>query len=80
MHTHFSAQQLSDPSLAEAERIIKSCVRHGFCPQTCPTYVLLGDENLFEHIRHERFSLLVAGGIGEGGQIGIDGVLGLRET
>ncbi len=45
MQTHFSAQQLSDPSLAEAERIIKSCVRHGFCPQTCPTYVLLGDEN-----------------------------------
>lgn len=45
MQTRFSAQQRSDPSLAEAERIIASCVRHGFCPQTCPTYVLLGDEN-----------------------------------
>lgn len=45
MQTHFSPEQLDDPSLAEAQRIIKSCVRHGFCPQTCPTYVLLGDEN-----------------------------------
>ena len=45
MHTRFSAQQLAQPALAEAERVIKSCVRHGFCPQTCPTYVLLGDEN-----------------------------------
>ncbi len=45
MQTGFSAQQLTDPRLVEAERIIKSCVRHGFCPQTCPTYVLLGDEN-----------------------------------
>ena len=45
MQTSFSAQQLADPRLADAARIIKSCVRHGFCPQTCPTYVLLGDEN-----------------------------------
>ncbi len=45
MKTAFSAQQLSDPDTAAAERVIRSCVRHGFCPQTCPTYVLTGDEN-----------------------------------
>lgn len=45
MHTQFSVTQLADPKLAEADSIIRACVRHGFCPQTCPTYVLLGDEN-----------------------------------
>ena len=45
MHTHFSDTQLADPALADAARVIRSCVRHGFCPQTCPTYVLSGDEN-----------------------------------
>lgn len=45
MKTAFSGAQLADPELARADAVIKSCVRHGFCPQTCPTYVLLGDEN-----------------------------------
>jgi len=45
MHTQFTSAQLADPRLAEADSIIRACVRHGFCPQTCPTYVLLGDEN-----------------------------------
>lgn len=45
MHTHFTPQQLDQPALAEADGIIRACVRHGFCPQTCPTYILLGDEN-----------------------------------
>lgn len=31
--------------LAEANAIIKTCVHYGFCTNTCPTYVLLGDEN-----------------------------------
>jgi glycolate oxidase iron-sulfur subunit len=31
--------------LAEADAIIKTCVHYGFCTNTCPTYVLLGDEN-----------------------------------
>ena len=28
----------------EAEGILRSCVRCGFCTATCPTYQLLGDE------------------------------------
>ncbi len=45
MQTHFKPHQLALPALAEADGIIRACVRHGFCPQTCPTYILLGDEN-----------------------------------
>lgn len=45
MKTSFSREQLAEPALAEADAVIRACVRHGFCPQTCPTYLLLGDEN-----------------------------------
>lgn len=45
MQTHFTIEQLRDPHLAEAEGIIQSCQHFGFCTATCPTYVLLGDEN-----------------------------------
>jgi glycolate oxidase iron-sulfur subunit len=44
MQTHFTAEQLRDPKIAEADRILRSCVHCGFCTATCPTYVLLGDE------------------------------------
>ena len=44
MQTHFSLAQLADPDVAEAEKILRSCVHCGFCTATCPTYVLLGDE------------------------------------
>lgn len=44
MQTRFSIQQLADPRLAEAEKILRSCVHCGFCTATCPTYVLLGNE------------------------------------
>lgn len=44
MQTNFSAQQLTEPKIAEANRILRSCVHCGFCTATCPTYVLLGDE------------------------------------
>jgi glycolate oxidase iron-sulfur subunit len=44
MQTHFSDEQLKDPKLAEANRILRTCVHCGFCLATCPTYVLLGDE------------------------------------
>ena len=44
MQTHFSAEQLKDPKLAEANAILRACVHCGFCLATCPTYVLLGDE------------------------------------
>ncbi len=44
MQTAFSPAQLQDPSLAEANGILRACVHCGFCTATCPTYVLLGDE------------------------------------
>jgi glycolate oxidase iron-sulfur subunit len=44
MQTSFSLAQLADPDIAEADRILRSCVHCGFCTATCPTYVLLGDE------------------------------------
>jgi glycolate oxidase iron-sulfur subunit len=44
MQTNFSLAQLTDPAVAESERILRACVHCGFCTATCPTYVLLGDE------------------------------------
>jgi len=44
MQTNFTAEQLEDPSLAEADRILKRCVHCGLCTATCSTYVILGDE------------------------------------
>jgi glycolate oxidase iron-sulfur subunit len=44
MQTNFTAEQLQDPAMAEAESILRRCVHCGLCTATCPTYVLLGDE------------------------------------
>lgn len=44
METHFSPEQLTDPSLSMANDILRACVHCGFCTATCPTYTLLGDE------------------------------------
>jgi glycolate oxidase iron-sulfur subunit len=33
------------PDGREAEEILRKCVHCGFCTATCPTYLLLGDEN-----------------------------------
>ncbi|MEO5615978.1 MAG: glycolate oxidase subunit GlcF [Cypionkella sp.] len=44
MQTHFTELQLQDPKLAEANKILRSCVHCGFCTATCPTYQVLGDE------------------------------------
>ena len=44
MKTEFSLEQLADPDIAEADKILRACVHCGFCTATCPTYVLLGDE------------------------------------
>ena len=44
MQTHFTEAQLADPKLAEANKILRSCVHCGFCTATCPTYQILGDE------------------------------------
>lgn len=45
METAFTARQLADPAIAEANAILRSCEHFGFCTAGCPTYVLLGDEN-----------------------------------
>ncbi|HWT97386.1 MAG TPA: glycolate oxidase subunit GlcF [Terriglobales bacterium] len=44
MQTHFSLAQLTDPNIAEADKILRNCVHCGFCTATCPTYLLRGDE------------------------------------
>jgi glycolate oxidase iron-sulfur subunit len=44
MRTQFSAAQLSDPHIADAEKSLRACMHCGICTATCPTYVLLGDE------------------------------------
>ncbi len=44
MQTGFSPDQLKDPDVREAERILRVCVHCGFCTATCPNYVLHGDE------------------------------------
>jgi glycolate oxidase iron-sulfur subunit len=44
MQTNFSDQQLADPRLSEADRILRRCVHCGLCMAVCSTYVILGDE------------------------------------
>jgi glycolate oxidase iron-sulfur subunit len=44
MQTNFTAEQLTDPHVAESEQILRKCVHCGFCTATCPTYVTLGNE------------------------------------
>jgi glycolate oxidase iron-sulfur subunit len=45
MQTSFSLAQLADPDVSETDKILRACVHCGFCTATCPTYVLLGDED-----------------------------------
>jgi glycolate oxidase iron-sulfur subunit len=44
LQTSFTAEQLADPNIAEANGILRKCVHCGFCTATCPTYVTLGNE------------------------------------
>ena len=44
MQTFFTPQQLTDPTLAEANKILRACVHCGLCTATCPSYQVLGDE------------------------------------
>ncbi len=44
MQTSFTAEQLQNPDIAEANRILRTCVHCGMCTATCPTFLLLGDE------------------------------------
>jgi glycolate oxidase iron-sulfur subunit len=45
VQTAFTLEQLTQPEIAEADGILKTCVHYGFCTATCPTYVLFRDEN-----------------------------------
>jgi glycolate oxidase iron-sulfur subunit len=45
MQTSFPPEALADPAMRASEAVIRTCVHCGFCTATCPTYVLLGDEN-----------------------------------
>ena len=44
MQTNFTAEQLQDPRVADADRILRRCVHCGLCTAVCSTYVVLGDE------------------------------------
>ncbi|WBU62884.1 glycolate oxidase subunit GlcF [Paracoccus aerodenitrificans] len=44
MKTEFTPEQLQQPALAEANKILRSCVHCGFCTATCPTFLIRGDE------------------------------------
>ncbi len=44
MQTLFTEDQLRDPGLQRANKILRSCVHCGMCTATCPTYQVLGDE------------------------------------
>ena len=44
MQTFFTDAQLADPTLAEANKILRACVHCGLCTATCPSYQVLGDE------------------------------------
>ncbi|HEX7390148.1 MAG TPA: glycolate oxidase subunit GlcF [Acidiphilium sp.] len=45
MQTNFTPEQLADPDIAIADKILRSCVHCGFCTATCPTFVTIGDED-----------------------------------
>jgi glycolate oxidase iron-sulfur subunit len=44
MRTNFTAEQLSQPGIADAARAVRSCVHCGMCNATCPTYQVATDE------------------------------------
>ena len=45
MQTSFDPELLERPAFASSEKVIRKCVHCGFCTATCPTFVLLGEEN-----------------------------------
>lgn len=45
MQTDFVPDLLERPAFASSEKIIRKCVHCGFCTATCPTFLLLGEEN-----------------------------------
>lgn len=45
MLSHVAPIQTGAATDPEADQILRSCVRYGFCTATCPTFVLTRDEN-----------------------------------
>ncbi len=45
MQTSFAPDLLERPDFAASEKILRKCVHCGFCTATCPTFLLLGEEN-----------------------------------
>ena len=45
MQTDFAPDLLDRPAFASSEKILRKCVHCGFCTATCPTFLLLGEEN-----------------------------------
>ena len=45
MQTEFAPDLLERPAFAASEKILRKCVHCGFCTATCPTFLLLGEEN-----------------------------------
>ncbi len=45
METSFAPDLLERPDFAASEKILRKCVHCGFCTATCPTFLLLGEEN-----------------------------------
>jgi glycolate oxidase iron-sulfur subunit len=45
MQTNFTPEQLQDPDIQVADKILRTCVHCGFCTATCPTFVTVGDED-----------------------------------
>lgn len=45
MQTDFAPALLDRPAFAASEKVIRKCVHCGFCTATCPTFLLLGEEN-----------------------------------
>lgn len=44
MQTSFTPDQLSNPDIQLADKVLRSCVHCGFCNATCPTFLVQGDE------------------------------------
>lgn len=45
MQTEFAPGLLERPDFAASEKILRTCVHCGFCTATCPTFLLLSEEN-----------------------------------
>jgi glycolate oxidase iron-sulfur subunit len=45
MQTNFTAEQLADPDIDNADGELRACLQCGYCLAICPTYQVLGDEH-----------------------------------